>query len=124
MFFLGFLQQAKRIARLVSYHDDGDADDDGIIDAEIPEIVNNSKVIIPEPEPEPQEKPKEDVATVIEEPEVIEEDDDDVKLPPEPNGKCSAELQDKITHLYQRMKSSAGFDMNEVIYKSCSPSGA
>lgn len=34
-------------------------------------------------------------------------------LPPEPKGKCSHELQDKITNMYDKMKS--GMDMNRVI---------
>lgn len=34
-------------------------------------------------------------------------------LPPEPKGKCPAELQDKIEKMYEKMKS--GMDMNKVI---------
>lgn len=34
-------------------------------------------------------------------------------LPPEPKGKCPPELQEKITHLYEKMKD--GLDMNRVI---------
>lgn len=42
------------------------------------------------------------------------EESDDVQLPPEPNGRCSNELQDKISRYYDRMVTS-GLDMNYII---------
>uniref|UniRef100_A0A1B6FJ29 SAP30-binding protein n=1 Tax=Cuerna arida TaxID=1464854 RepID=A0A1B6FJ29_9HEMI len=41
-------------------------------------------------------------------------DSDDVQLPPEPSGRCSNELQDKITKLHEKMVSN-GLDMNKII---------
>lgn len=41
---------------------------------------------------------------------------DDVQLPPEPNGRCSMELQEKIARLHERMLAS-GLDMNSVIQR-------
>lgn len=41
---------------------------------------------------------------------------DDVQLPPEPNGRCSMELQEKIARLHERMLTS-GLDMNSVIQR-------
>lgn len=42
------------------------------------------------------------------------DDSDDVQLPPEPKGKCSNELQDKINRFHDKMIGS-GLDMNKVI---------
>lgn len=42
------------------------------------------------------------------------DDPEDVQLPPEPFGRCSNELQEKITRLYEKMQSSV-LDMNHVI---------
>lgn len=41
-------------------------------------------------------------------------DKDDIQLPPEPSGRCSNELQDKISRLHEKMVSN-GLDMNKVI---------
>lgn len=41
-------------------------------------------------------------------------DENDVQLPPEPTGRCSNELQEKIARLHDKMMSS-GLDMNYVI---------
>ncbi|CAH1954723.1 unnamed protein product [Acanthoscelides obtectus] len=43
-------------------------------------------------------------------------DEDGVTLPPEPPGHCSAELQDKITKLYEKMQTQ-NLDMNLLIQK-------
>nr|CAI5857171.1 unnamed protein product [Callosobruchus analis] len=43
-------------------------------------------------------------------------DEDGVTLPPEPPGHCSAELQDKITKLYEKMQTQQ-LDMNALIQK-------
>nr|CAD7568663.1 unnamed protein product [Timema californicum] len=40
--------------------------------------------------------------------------EDDVRLPPEPTGRCSNELQEKINRLYEKMQTT-GLDMNRVI---------
>ncbi|CAH2302387.1 SAP30-binding isoform X1 [Pelobates cultripes] len=41
---------------------------------------------------------------------------DDIKIPPEPPGRCSNHLQDKIQKLYER-KLKEGTDMNHIIQK-------
>uniref|UniRef100_A0A8C3R272 SAP30-binding protein n=1 Tax=Cyanoderma ruficeps TaxID=181631 RepID=A0A8C3R272_9PASS len=41
---------------------------------------------------------------------------DEVKIPPEPPGRCSSQLQDKIKKLYER-KIKEGLDMNYIIQK-------
>lgn len=74
-----------------SYHDDTVLSDDegGVIEMEI------SKESSTPPEPEPIS-------------------DDGIQLPPEPPGRCSAELQEKIQRLYEKMQNDA-LDMNSVI---------
>uniref|UniRef100_A0A6V7KW70 SAP30-binding protein n=1 Tax=Bracon brevicornis TaxID=1563983 RepID=A0A6V7KW70_9HYME len=44
---------------------------------------------------------------------IIDHDDDDDLIPPEPTGQCPKELQDKIAVLHKKMQ--AGLDMNCVI---------
>ncbi|NXB47557.1 S30BP protein, partial [Leucopsar rothschildi] len=41
---------------------------------------------------------------------------DEIKIPPEPRGRCSNQLQDKIEKLYER-KMKEGMDMNYIIKK-------
>ncbi|NXR82447.1 S30BP protein, partial [Pycnonotus jocosus] len=41
---------------------------------------------------------------------------DEIKIPPEPPGRCSKQLQDKIERLYER-KMKEGMDMNYIIQK-------
>ncbi|NWY75387.1 S30BP protein, partial [Erithacus rubecula] len=41
---------------------------------------------------------------------------DEIKIPPEPPGRCSNQLQDKIEKLYER-KMKEGMDMNNIIQK-------
>ncbi|KAI1234881.1 hypothetical protein IHE44_0003265 [Lamprotornis superbus] len=41
---------------------------------------------------------------------------DEIKIPPEPPGRCSNQLQDKIEKLYER-KMKEGMDMNYIIQK-------
>lgn len=79
------------MAQLVSYHDDTVLSDDegGIVDMDL------SKEGSTPPEPEPIS-------------------DDGIQLPPEPAGKCAAELQEKIQRLYEKMQNDA-LDMNYVI---------
>jgi len=43
-------------------------------------------------------------------------DDEEDILPPEPHGRCSKELQDKITRLHEKMEKD-GMDMNFLIQK-------
>ncbi|KAL1124607.1 hypothetical protein AAG570_001231 [Ranatra chinensis] len=52
--------------------------------------------------------------TPTEEEPVVEESDEEPKLPPEPVGRCSKDLQDKITRLFNDMR---GLDMNSVIQR-------
>lgn len=85
-----------KVAKLVSYHDDtvvsddeGEADESG---------VNTTTIII-----------EKETVTITE---TIE--DDGIQLPPEPPGHCSADLQEKIQKLHEKMQNSA-LDMNNVI---------
>ena len=41
---------------------------------------------------------------------------DEIKIPPEPPGRCSNHLQDKIQKLYER-KIKEGMDMNYIIQR-------
>nr|AEE63429.1 unknown [Dendroctonus ponderosae] len=88
-----------RVAKLVSYHDDNIASDDEV------EI---------EDEP-PQEKVVENDKDKLQEP-VNNADDEDMMIPGEPPGSCSADLQDKLAKLYEKMQTQQ-MDMNSVIQK-------
>lgn len=79
------------MAQLVSYHDDTVLSDDEGFNAE----TEDSKEPSTPPKPEPIS-------------------DDGIQLPAEPPGKCSAELQEKIQKLYDKMQNDA-LDMNYVI---------
>uniref|UniRef100_A0A1B6DMQ4 SAP30-binding protein n=1 Tax=Clastoptera arizonana TaxID=38151 RepID=A0A1B6DMQ4_9HEMI len=72
------------VARLVSYNDD-------LVISEDENDINES------------ERQKSNV-----------EGNDDIQLPPEPSGRCSNELQDKISRYYDKMVTS-GLDMNYII---------
>ncbi|KAK3924868.1 SAP30-binding protein [Frankliniella fusca] len=96
-------QNAKRLAQLVSYHDDtivSDEEADG-------GVVSDDAM---ETKEEVEEKAEEEA-----EPEEEIEPTDGVKLPPEPQGHCSMALQDKIKKFHDRLKSNANFDMNKLI---------
>ncbi|XP_066998423.1 SAP30-binding protein [Anabrus simplex] len=84
------INRANLRARLVSYHDDTLVSDDEGVPAEVAERRKSSGT---EPEVEPP---------------------DGVRLFPEPAGRCSNELQEKINRLYEKMQNS-GLDMNHVI---------
>ncbi|XP_026676202.1 SAP30-binding protein [Diaphorina citri] len=94
-------QRQKAVAKLVSYyHDENDmviSDDD--------EEKENSMNTSAEPTPTEEKQV-----------EMTPADKDDIQLPPEPPGRCSQELQDKITRLYERMQAT-GMNMNQVIQK-------
>lgn len=78
---------SQSVARLVSYNDDiAQSDDENDVDIE-------------------HQSGTESVSNL-----------DDVQLPPEPNGRCSMELQEKIARLHERMLTS-GLDMNSVIQR-------
>lgn len=79
------------MAQLVSYHDDTVlSDDEGVLLD--PDATKDGPT---PPEPEPIT-------------------DDGIQLPPEPPGRCSAELQEKIQRLYDKMQNDT-LDMNSVI---------
>lgn len=81
------------VGKLVSYHDDTIiSDDDGVV---VERMETNEAENLGPPEPEPIS-------------------DDGIQLPPEPVGKCPAELQEKIQRLYEKMNNN-GLDMNYVI---------
>uniref|UniRef100_A0A8D8UG33 SAP30-binding protein n=1 Tax=Cacopsylla melanoneura TaxID=428564 RepID=A0A8D8UG33_9HEMI len=96
-------QRQKAVAKLVSYyHDENDMviseDDEG----EKENSLNTSA------EPTPTEEKQVELLTPA--------DKDDVQLPPEPPGRCSQDLQDKINKLYDKMQAT-GMNMNQVIQK-------
>lgn len=84
---------ATATARLVSYHDDTIVSDEesNALDTSTLESI---KMVSIDPVPDP----------------VV----DGIRLFPEPQGRCSNELQEKINRLYEKMQSS-GLDMNHVI---------
>ncbi|XP_030759137.1 SAP30-binding protein-like [Sitophilus oryzae] len=87
-----------KLAKLVSYHDDTIAsDEEPEADDDIPQ-----QIIFVNDEEKTQEA------------EMVELDG--VVIPPEPPGSCSAELQDKITKLYEKMQTQQ-MDMNSLIQK-------
>ena len=79
------------VSNLVSYHDDTVLTDD--------EHNTEKSVLMEMSPPSP------------------EEEEDDIELPPEPPGRCSNELQDKIAQLYEKMVTRGGVDMNQIIQK-------
>ncbi|XP_066145875.1 SAP30-binding protein [Euwallacea fornicatus] len=88
-----------RLAKLVSYHDDTVVSDEGEGDDEIPQRL----IFIHDSDDKEQEA-------------LHNVDDLDNLIPPEPQGICSAELQEKITRLYEKMQTQQ-VDMNAVIQK-------
>ncbi|KAG8240243.1 hypothetical protein J437_LFUL004703 [Ladona fulva] len=102
-----------RPARLVSYHDDTlISDEEGVPEGSFEADTEE----VNEPEEIPEEKngaTNESQPTNTKE-EVEEEDEDGVVIPPEPPGRCSNELQEKIVRLHERMQ-AGGLDMNKVI---------
>lgn len=98
------LQNAKRLAQLVSYHDDtvvSDDEGDGGVDSD--EVIDLDE--------KEEEKIEEEIAVE----ELAEQAPDGVKLPPEPPGHCSMALQEKIKRLHERIKSNTNFNMNKAI---------
>uniref|UniRef100_A0A182QYE4 SAP30-binding protein n=1 Tax=Anopheles farauti TaxID=69004 RepID=A0A182QYE4_9DIPT len=93
----------KKALRLVSYIDDTIVSDD---ENNSPARSEHEAVVESEAEPAPDRSPspeKVDRAKLY-----------GFSLPPEPKGKCSQELQDKIAALYERMKNS-NMDTNRII---------
>ncbi|XP_050295251.1 SAP30-binding protein isoform X2 [Anthonomus grandis grandis] len=90
---------ASRLTKLVSYHDDTIAsEDENEVEDDIPQ-----QIIYVNESDKSQEVP-------------MDLDDDELLIPPEPPGSCSAELQDKINKLYEKMQTQQ-MDMNAVIQK-------
>jgi len=88
-----------KVAKLVSYHDDTVVSDD---EGEADESAENKTIV--------NIVDKESVTIV----EVEPTEDDGIQLPPEPLGHCSADLQDKILKLHEKMQNNA-LDMNALI---------
>ncbi|XP_022911276.1 SAP30-binding protein [Onthophagus taurus] len=87
-----------KVSRLVSYHDDTIVSDD-------------------DAEPNTEREPETMVIIENETPPIVETetiDEEGVNIPPEPPGHCSAEIQEKILRLHDRMQSE-GLDMNMII---------
>lgn len=95
-------QRQKAVAKLVSYYHD---ENDMVISEDDEGEKENSIDTSAEPTP-----------TEEKEVELSPDDKDDIQLPPEPPGRCSQELQDKITRLYEKMQAT-GMNMNQVIQK-------
>lgn len=97
-----------RVPKLVSYHDDtvvsdNDSDQFDEDDEEDQAMRRRHAVEIIEPESH-QSSPEPEPPTP-----------DGIQLPPPPKKKCPADLQEKITRLYERMQN--GIDMNGIIQK-------
>lgn len=88
-----------KLAKLVSYHDDTVVSDEEVDDDTEEKVEHMDVDEIKEEETPPEPEP---IA------------DDGVQLPPEPAGRCTIELQEKILKLYEKMQSN-GLDMNHVI---------
>lgn len=94
---------AKRVAQLVSYHDDtivSDEEGEGDVGSDADMDV----------EEEAEEKVEDETAEEEKEEPTL----DGVKLPPEPPGHCSKDLQEKIKKMHEKLK-SGNFDMNKAI---------
>uniref|UniRef100_T1JGY9 SAP30-binding protein n=1 Tax=Strigamia maritima TaxID=126957 RepID=T1JGY9_STRMM len=107
--------KAKKQSTLVSYSYVDDADKDEIAD-EIDEESSSYLVIKKEKIPTPikEEKIVDDIKHVVSETIASKYEDFDVIMPPEPSGKCSPKLQEKIARLYEK-KVKEGVDMNALI---------
>lgn len=100
--------EAKSGLRLVSYHDDT--------------VISDDENVSPPGETEiKMDVMEEEVTALIEEQEKLEHKIKKDKaaeygfsLPTEPKGKCPPDLQDKITKLYEKMKTH-NMDMNKII---------
>jgi len=79
----------------------------------VPKQSKFSKLVSYTNDEEKSEDEIEEESEKLAEPE-IPTDPDDVQLPPEPLGRCSNELQDKITRLHEKMVNN-GLDMNKII---------
>lgn len=96
---------SKSTRRLVSYNDDNVISDDE--NENVSPNIETVNMEISEEEETSQEKADKNKASVDQFAEY------GFSLPPEPKGKCPQELQDKITNMYEKMKS--GMDMNKLI---------
>ncbi|CAG2054995.1 unnamed protein product [Timema podura] len=86
------IKPLNKVARLVSYHDDTMLSDEEGAVGDLGEAAERRRSLGADGEPP----------------------EDDVRLPPEPTGRCSNELQEKINRLYEKMQTT-GLDMNRVI---------
>ncbi|KAK2528468.1 Sap30bp [Columba guinea] len=85
----------------------------GCVDNEFPCLVPSGKAMVEFSEVEKRD-PQELVASFSER--VRNMSPDEIKIPPEPPGRCSNQLQDKIQRLYER-KIKEGMDMNYIIQR-------
>jgi hypothetical protein len=110
-------KKRRNVKRLVSYHDDtyisteDDADSSEDDDNELKHKTNDFGLVSNQDDIHKSEESK----TFAElQAKANAAAADGVKLPDEPKGKCSAELQEKINRFYEKMVNS-GLDMNRVI---------
>lgn len=101
------LPLSKSTRRLVSYNDDNAISDDENENENVSPNMETINMEISEEDETSQEKADKNNAKIDQFAEY------GFNLPPEPKGKCPQELQDKITNMYEKMKS--GMDMNKLI---------
>lgn len=99
------LPSSKSTRRLVSYNDDNVMSDDE--NENVSPNVETVNMEISEEDETSQEKADKSNAKIDQFAEY------GFNLPAEPKGKCPQDLQDKITNMYEKMKS--GMDMNKLI---------
>lgn len=104
--------EAKSGLRLVSYHDDTVISDDENDD----DLSNNEDIEMETSDREADADAKEnnENEAPVSEPKRDRFAEYGFVLPPEPKGKCAPELQDKITKMYEKMRTN-NMDMNKLI---------
>uniref|UniRef100_A0A0B6Y7J1 SAP30-binding protein n=1 Tax=Arion vulgaris TaxID=1028688 RepID=A0A0B6Y7J1_9EUPU len=100
----GSINPGKKAARLVSYGPDDDVDEDDSSDFEVKDFSEDSTTATPEHAV--------DASTLSRS--VQNMASDKIKIPIEPIGKCSYQLQKKIDDMYERMRRE-GLDLNRAI---------
>jgi len=92
------------MSRLVSYGPDEDLTEDSQSEEEEEEVTQESIETSPEPTTDPSALSRS----------VQNMKEDDIRIPSEPLGQCSQQLQQKIETMYERMRRE-GLDLNRII---------
>ncbi|XP_059154430.1 SAP30-binding protein-like [Physella acuta] len=102
----GSVKPGKKATRLVSYGPDEDLDENSsseeIEEEETPELSDSNSPELTSTDASILSRSVQNMAS------------DDIKIPPEPTGKCSVQLQKKIEDMYERMRRE-GLDLNRAI---------